>query len=74
MTIGNLQTIKELNIAYNALKNMDETFTTMVNKISVEMIGKRRVHNCNRKDVIKRQIPACRADALDKKLEIYEQT
>lgn len=40
MTIGNLQTIKELNIAYNALKNMDETFTTMVNKISVEMIGK----------------------------------
>ena len=25
---------------YNDLKNMDESFTTIVNKISVEMIGK----------------------------------
>ena len=40
MTIGKLQSVNELNIAYNDLKNMDETFTTMVNKISVEMIGK----------------------------------
>ncbi len=39
ITIGKLQTVDALNIAYNKLKNMDETFTTMVNKISVEMIG-----------------------------------
>ena len=39
MTVGKLQTVDVLNVAYNELKNMDETFTTIVNKISVEMIG-----------------------------------
>ena len=40
ITIGKLQTAEELNVAYNDLKNMNETFTTMVKKISVEVIGK----------------------------------
>ena len=39
---GKLQTAEELHRAYNDLKNIDETFTTMVNKISVEMIGKKK--------------------------------
>ena len=38
--IGKFQTEKELNNAYNDLKNLDESFTTIVNKISVEVIGK----------------------------------
>jgi 2'-5' RNA ligase len=41
MTIGKLQTVKALNIAYDDLRNMDETFTAMINKISVEMIGEK---------------------------------
>ena len=40
ITIGKFQTEKELNDAYNDIKNMDELFITIVNKISVEMIGK----------------------------------
>ena len=40
ITLGQFQTANELDIAYNELKNMDETFTTIVNKISVEVIGK----------------------------------
>ena len=40
ITIGKFQTEKELNNAYNDLKNLDESFTTIVNKISVEVIGK----------------------------------
>lgn len=40
ITIGKFQTEKELNNAYNELKNLDESFTTIVNKISVEVIGK----------------------------------
>lgn len=40
MTIGKLQTVDELKIAYKELENMDDTFTTIVDKISVEMIGK----------------------------------
>lgn len=39
MTLGKLKTVNELNAVYNELKNMDTTFTTTVNKISVEMIG-----------------------------------
>ena len=40
ITIGKFQTEKELNIAYSNLKNMAESFTTIVDMISVEMIGK----------------------------------
>lgn len=39
MTIGKLQTVDAINTAYNELKDMNEAFITMVNKISVEMIG-----------------------------------
>jgi len=40
VTTGKFQTEKELNNAYNDFKNLDESFTTMVDKISVEVIGK----------------------------------
>lgn len=39
MTIGKMPTVEELNNAYNDVKNMNDTFNTIVNKISVEMIG-----------------------------------
>lgn len=40
ITIGKFQTSEELNKVYNDLKNLEDSFTTMVEKISVEMIGK----------------------------------
>lgn len=39
MTIGKLATAELLNKAYEEIKNMNEIFKTVVNKISVEMIG-----------------------------------
>ena len=39
MTIGKLSTAKDLDNAYNTVKDMNENFSTIVNKISVEMIG-----------------------------------
>ena len=39
ITTGKFQTEKEPNNAYNDLKNLDESYTTMVDKISVEVIG-----------------------------------
>lgn len=40
MTIGKLRTAGALSKAYEEMKHMDQTFKTVVNKISVEMIGK----------------------------------
>lgn len=39
MTIGKLPTIELLNNAFNDIKSIDDTFSTIVKKISVEMIG-----------------------------------
>lgn len=39
MTIGNLSSAELLNSAYNNTKAVDITFSTVVKKISVEMIG-----------------------------------
>lgn len=39
MTISKLLTEEALNAAYEELKNFDKTFRTVVNKVSVEMIG-----------------------------------
>lgn len=39
MTIGKLHDIEMLNEAYDEVKSNDESFSTIVNKISVEMIG-----------------------------------
>lgn len=39
MTIGKLPTKEALDDAYNSVKSVKDSFTTMVNKISVEMIG-----------------------------------
>ena len=39
MTVGKLPTIDPLNIAYKKVKEINKEFKTIVNKISVEMIG-----------------------------------
>lgn len=39
MTIGKLPTVELLNNAYNNIKFMEDTFSTIVRKVSVEMIG-----------------------------------
>lgn len=39
MTIGKLPTVESLNNAFNNIKSIDDTFSTIVKKISVEMIG-----------------------------------
>ena len=39
MTIGKLTTVESLNNAYNNIKCMEDTFSTIVGKVSVEMIG-----------------------------------
>lgn len=39
MTVGMLPTIEALNKAYEEVKKISRTFRTVVNKISVEMIG-----------------------------------
>lgn len=39
MTIGKLPTAQLLENAFNDIKSMDNTFRTIVNKVSVEMIG-----------------------------------
>lgn len=39
MTVGKLQTVEELNAAYENVKEINKEFKTVVNKISVEMIG-----------------------------------
>lgn len=39
MTIGKLPTVESLNNAYNNTKFMEDTFSTIVRKVSVEMIG-----------------------------------
>jgi len=39
VTIGKLPTVQLLNNAYYDIKAMNDSFSTIVNKISVEMIG-----------------------------------
>lgn len=39
MTIGKLKTKHELDIVYNELKDMDSLFKTMIDRVSVEIIG-----------------------------------
>ena len=39
MTIGKLSTAQLLDNAFNDVKSMNNTFSTIVNKVSVEMIG-----------------------------------
>lgn len=39
MTIGKLLTAELLDDAYNKIKSVDDTFSTVVKKVSVEMIG-----------------------------------
>lgn len=39
MTIGKLSTTQLLENAFNDIKSMNNTFSTIVNKVSVEMIG-----------------------------------
>lgn len=39
MTLGKMSIVEELDNAYNDVKNMNDTFSTLVDKISVEMIG-----------------------------------
>lgn len=39
MTIGKLSTVQLLDNAFNDIKSMDNTFSAIVNKVSVEMIG-----------------------------------
>ena len=39
MTVGNLKTVKEMELAYKELKNNNYQFETIVDTISVEMIG-----------------------------------
>lgn len=40
MTIGKLKSEDELNDAFDEIKKCEETFTTVVKRILVEMIGK----------------------------------
>jgi len=39
MTIGKLPTVQLLNEAYESVKGINDTFSTIISKISVEMIG-----------------------------------
>lgn len=39
MTVGKLPTVEALNVAYEEAKEINRAFKTVVNKISVEMIG-----------------------------------
>lgn len=39
MTVGKLPTHEMLNMAYKAVESIDDVFSTIVKKISVEMIG-----------------------------------
>lgn len=39
MTIGNLDSADKMEEAYNVIKSVDSCFETIVNKVSVEMIG-----------------------------------
>ena len=39
ITIGKMSERRRLDEAYNKVKNMSETFGTIINKVSVEMIG-----------------------------------
>jgi 2'-5' RNA ligase len=39
ITIGKLPSVQQLDDAYNNTKDMNETFTAIVNKVSVELIG-----------------------------------
>lgn len=39
ITIGKMSERRELDEAYNKVKNLSETFCTIINKVSVEMIG-----------------------------------
>lgn len=39
MTIGKLPTVESFNNAFNNIKSIEDTFSTIVKKISVEMIG-----------------------------------
>ncbi len=41
MTIGNLKTIEELDLAYEDVKKLNEVFYTIVDTISVEIIGEK---------------------------------
>lgn len=39
MTIGKLPTVESLNDAYDNIKAIEDTFYTIVKRVSVEMIG-----------------------------------
>ncbi len=39
ITVGKLSTVNEMNEAYGSIKDIDDSFSTVVNKISVEIIG-----------------------------------
>ncbi len=39
MTVGNLKTSEQLNVAYEDVRNCDEIFSTVVDTVSVEVIG-----------------------------------
>lgn len=39
MTIGNLDTADKMEQAYETVKDMDTSFETIIEKVSVEMIG-----------------------------------
>lgn len=45
MTIGNLDSVDRMEQAYDSIKDMDIRFTTIVEKVSVEMIGDRGESN-----------------------------
>ena len=40
ITVGKLGNIQELNKAFEAVSRIDDKFITVIDKISVEMIGK----------------------------------
>ena len=39
ITVGKLSSVNEMNEAYESIKEIEDSFSTVVNKISVEMIG-----------------------------------
>lgn len=39
ITVGKLSTVNEMNEAYESIKKIEDSFSTVVYKISVEMIG-----------------------------------
>lgn len=39
MTVGNLDSVEQMEEAYNSVKGIDDRFETIIDKVSVEMIG-----------------------------------